>query len=218
MKGFKLLCVLLVGCADITAIEDGAVYGDVLVVQDWFTSIGLIENGETTMVIDAGYRPAKVMAALLERGVEPGAVDHVLLTHGHEDHVGALEIYPNAMVWALEDESDVLAEAGVSVFEPLSEGVNRFGDIEVEVFSMSGHTPGSAAFRIGSALLMGDTALFNRIGELTTVPERRSEDPEGAEAALAALATAVKNREDIDWVVPSHSGGGGVGALVALAE
>lgn len=218
MKRFHLLCVFVVGCADVTAIEDGARYGDVVVVQDWFTSIGLVEIGDTTLMIDAGFRPDKVNAALLERGVEPGAVDHVLLTHGHDDHIGALEIYPNATVWAMAEEADALAESEVRDVETLEVGISQLGDIEVEAFLMAGHTLGSAAYRIGDVLMMGDTALFNRDGVLTTVPEKRSEDPEGAEAALLALAAAVQDREDISWVVPSHSGGGSIDALKALAK
>lgn len=218
MKQMYAPFVLLMGCADITAIEDGAVYGDVVVVQDWFTSIGLVEIGETTLVVDAGFRPDKIAKALANRGVDPASVDHVLLTHGHDDHIGALEIYSNATVWALAEEVDALDAASVGNVEALPVGVSQVGDIEVEAFLMTGHTEGSAAYRIGEALLMGDTALLDGDGTLTTVPEKRSEDPEGAEAALRALASTVVDRTDISWIVPSHSGAGDIEALTALAK
>ena len=59
---------LFFGCADITPIEDGAVHGAVEVVQDWFTSAGLVRHGDTTLMIDAGFR-ADRMAASLSAGV-----------------------------------------------------------------------------------------------------------------------------------------------------
>ena len=199
------LPLLLAGCADVTAIEDGVRYGDVEVVQDWFTSIALVSTEQTTLLIDAGYRPKKIASALAERGLDPADVDHVLLTHGHDDHVGALSLYTGAQIWALAEEVDdipgeVLAiEAGAEVL---------LGDVMVEPFAMPGHTPGSAVYRIGSALVLGDAGLIDRDGDLVPVPEKRSEDPEGAEQALVDLAVSLAERPDVvSHLVPAHSGG-----------
>jgi len=197
--------LLLSGCADITAIEDGARYGDVEVIQDWFTSIALVSTEQTTLLVDAGYRPKKIAAALAERGIDPADVDHVLLTHAHDDHVGALSLYTGAQVWALAEEVDDIP-GEVSVIEAGAEVL--LGDVTVEAFAMPGHTPGSAVYRIGSALVLGDAALIDRDGALVPVPEKRSEDPEGAEQALIELAATLSERPDaVSHLVPAHSGG-----------
>ena len=49
-----MLFLWLLGCADIQPIEDGAVYGSVEVVKDWFTSTALVQSDETTLLVDAG--------------------------------------------------------------------------------------------------------------------------------------------------------------------
>ena len=199
------LPLLLAGCADVTAIEDGARYGDVEVIQDWFTSIALVSTEQTTLLVDAGYRPKKIASALAERGLDPADVDHVLLTHGHDDHVGALSLYTGAQVWALAEEVDDIP-GEVSAIEAGAEVL--LGDVTVEPFAMPGHTPGSAVYRIGSALVLGDAGLIDRDGALVPVPEKRSEDPEGAEQALVDLAVSLEERPDVvSHLVPAHSGG-----------
>jgi glyoxylase-like metal-dependent hydrolase (beta-lactamase superfamily II) len=199
------LPLLLAGCADVSAIEDGARYGDVEVIQDWFTSIALVSTDQTTLLIDAGYRPNKIASALADRGIDPADVDHVLITHGHDDHIGALSLYTSAEVWALAEEADDIP-GEVSVIEPGAEVM--LGDVAVEAFAMPGHTPGSAVYRVGSALVLGDAALIDRDGALVPVPEKRSEDPEGAEQALVELAVTLSERPDVvSHLVPAHSGG-----------
>ena len=44
-----VLLVSALGCADITPLEDGARYGPVTVVQDWFTSFSVIRTGAGTV-------------------------------------------------------------------------------------------------------------------------------------------------------------------------
>ena len=67
--------MLAMGCADITPIEDGAVFGPVEVVQDWFTSTALVQTEDTTLLVDAGFREGAMRRSLRKRGVDPEEVD-----------------------------------------------------------------------------------------------------------------------------------------------
>jgi glyoxylase-like metal-dependent hydrolase (beta-lactamase superfamily II) len=49
-----------------------------------------------------GWQPADVVLA--EAGVKPEDVTHVFLTHGHFDHAGNLEAFPNAKVYIQQRE------------------------------------------------------------------------------------------------------------------
>ena len=50
------------------------------------TNCSIISNGEKVIVIDPGASFGKIDAALNGK-----KIDYVLLTHGHFDHIGALE-------------------------------------------------------------------------------------------------------------------------------
>ena len=209
--------MMATGCADITPIEDGAVFGSVEVVKDWFTSTALVQSEGTTLMVDAGFRERAMRRSLSKRGVEPEEVDHVLLTHGHGDHVGALLLYPNAEIWALPEEASVLDEQGVTATSELTVGLQNFGGIEVEVVAVPGHTPGSAVFVIDGVALLGDTAQIAKDGRLTPVAEKHSEDPEEAEKSLGTMAQALLDRE-VSVIVPSHSGAGDEQTLQAYVD
>ena len=212
-----MLFLWLLGCADIQPIEDGAVYGSVEVVKDWFTSTALVQTDETTLLVDAGFRTGKMRRSLKKRGLSPEDIDHVLLTHGHGDHVGAISIYSNAQIWAFPDEEPNLSEESVAFDGVLVEGNMTLGDIDFEVLAAPGHTPGSAVFVFDDVALLGDAGLITKAGHLTPVAEKRSEDPEAAEQMLGSLAESLMER-DVEWVVPSHSGAASSEVLQAYME
>ncbi len=119
-------------------------------------------------------------------GLDPAAVDTVVLSHLHFDHTGSLEEFPNATVVVAGAE---LAEArsdswrntyvlpgdfdGVTSWreidfedaEPVATfvaGIELFGDGSMHVVDLEGHTPGSMGLLLHTApspmLLTGDAA------------------------------------------------------------
>jgi glyoxylase-like metal-dependent hydrolase (beta-lactamase superfamily II) len=204
------LALLLAGCADLTPIEDGAELGPVVVVQDWFTSVAALPHDDGVVLFDAGFRSGRMETALDGLGFTPADVTDVVLTHGHGDHIGALGLFPGARVHALEAEVDLVAEEtpGPVVTDTLVDGQTlSFPPHTVEVFAMPGHTSGSAAFLVGGVVLLGDNALITGDGSLEPVAERRSEDPDGAVAALEVLADRLEPRADsVTHLLPSRSG------------
>lgn len=213
----------LTGCADVTPIVDGESFGSVTVVQDWFTSVALIRTGDGPVLVDAGFRPSAVEAGLEAQDVDPKTVSTVLLTHGHGDHVAGRSALPNAALWGIGSEAALLAEEndGVTLDRSLLAGERlTFGDTEIEVLSVPGHTPGSAVFLVDGVLLLGDTCLVDGDGVVVPAPVKHSEDPEQAERSLATLARQLDARgARVDWLVPSHSGAAkGLGPLLEFAD
>jgi len=92
------------GCASVKPIEDGARFGSVDVVEDWFTSAVVITTSEGPVMVDAGFRPRRMRRALADRGVDPRAVDRILVTHGHRDHLDALPLYEGVPIFAVGSE------------------------------------------------------------------------------------------------------------------
>ncbi|MEC7948786.1 MAG: MBL fold metallo-hydrolase [Myxococcota bacterium] len=218
-----VLLVSALGCADITPLEDGARYGPVTVVQDWFTSFSVIRTGTGTVLVDAGFREQTVTEGLAGHGIDAASIDTVLLTHAHGDHVSGRAAVPQAELWGIGSEAELLGEStdGATLDRALTAGeVLAFGGTRVEVLSVPGHTRGSAAYLVDGVLLLGDACLVDGDGRVALVPEKRSEDPHQAAVSLAGLARQLEARGvRVDWLVPSHSGAArGLGPLLDFAS
>ena len=68
MKRHLLLLPTCIACADVTPIDDGAVYGSTTVVKDWFTSAALVETSDGPVMVDAGFREGRMGRALDDLG------------------------------------------------------------------------------------------------------------------------------------------------------
>lgn len=206
-----MLIALLIGCADITPIDDDFSHGRVEVVQDWFTSVARVETTAGTVLVDSGFRPGVVDRKLARLGDEPEDIIAVLVTHGDGDHVGGLDRFPNAEIIGHPDDQDLISEESDARLTQELDGdeVLTFGDTTVTALWTPGHTEGSMVYVIDDMALIGDVGLFNRDGELVNAPEKRNDDQDGAEASLAAMVDRLRDwPTEIAWVIPSHSGAG----------
>jgi glyoxylase-like metal-dependent hydrolase (beta-lactamase superfamily II) len=205
-----LLACLCLACADVASIENGQVSGPVVTLKDWFTSCQLLKTRDGAVLFDACFRKGALEDGLATHGLVPADVTHVLLTHAHGDHVGGLGLLKDARVLALAKEQTNLGEhaEGRQIDQIITDGeVLTFGEYEVLVFSVPGHTPGSAAFFVDGALVLGDNALLTGDGTLEPVPAKRSEDPAQAVTSLLALVNRLVAEElEVRWLVPAHSG------------
>lgn len=205
-----MLLLSLLACADVTPPEDGARLGPLVQLQDWFTSCFLLDGGDTVVLFDACWRAGRLERALDAQGLAPEAVTHVLLTHGHDDHVGALDALPGAAVWALAAEAarvEGANDGAVRLDRALADGeLLELAGETVEVYAVPGHTAGSAVYLVGGTLVFGDAGLVDRDGRLVPPPEDRSDDPERAVESVRALAERLAPRAaEIEWIAPAHS-------------
>ncbi len=150
------------------------------------TNCYLVRNTETNelLIIDPGAQADRVSRAIEKTGCVPKAI---LLTHGHFDHIGAVEglryIY-RISAYILEEEADLAADSHVNLSnsfgismrleadETLKDGqILELAGFRIKVLHTPGHTKGSASFYFEEEgkIFSGDT-LFNQSVGRTDFP------------------------------------------------
>jgi glyoxylase-like metal-dependent hydrolase (beta-lactamase superfamily II) len=167
----------------------------------------VVNTGAKLVLIDTGYGPGigptvgLLPATLAAAGIDPKAIDIVLISHMHGDHIlglktpdGALA-FPNAEIkvpsvdWAfwMNDDNVSKAPEGFAktsfgfnrkVFSNLADKVTRYEwgrEVAPGIMAVetSGHTPGHTSFVIAS----GSGQLFFQ-GDVTNVPELFLRNPD----------------------------------------
>ena len=154
-----------------------------------------------SVILDPGAEEGRIL-----QRAEPTKIKYILLTHGHGDHIGALEevqwktgapvgIHP-ADAARLPDAADLALEDGEVV---------RFGEVELKVLHVPGHTPGSVALLTGGRLLAGDTVFPGGPGHTRSVEDFRQ--------IVASIRDRILTLSDTTQVLPGHGLGTTVGQV-----
>jgi glyoxylase-like metal-dependent hydrolase (beta-lactamase superfamily II) len=116
-------------------------------------------------VVDAGGEGARIVSLVRDMQVE---VTHILLTHGHGDHIGALEEVHSVLggeVYCSRADAGMLGAAKSLLSEEIEEGwSNRVGELQVQAVALPGHTPGGIGFVTEGAVFSGDALFAGSLG------------------------------------------------------
>lgn len=119
----------------------------------------VVHAPEGDIIVDAGAEPGKILAAVRND------VAAVLVTHGHADHVGALDAVlreTSAPLYVHPDDAD---RTGVSVYEPLDDEVElEIAGERLLVLHTPGHSLGSVTLVVGEDQIVGDLILPGSVG------------------------------------------------------
>src|SRR5688572_26742495 len=243
-----VLLVLIVGIAAVLAatfmgrqpMVNGQEFGEIRILEDGFTAVGVIAiNDRQVALVDTGQDASAevIKRELARRRLQPESVTAVLVTHGHQDHIGALGQFPQAEVMALEAEVPLIegregskgpvtrlfpvSPTGVAVKRVLHDGeVVMLDTLPVRVYAVPGHTAGSAAYLVSGALFIGDSADIASDGRMQGAPWIFSDSQaENRESLVRLEQRLVSDGADVKVIIPSHSGAAsGLAPLTAFAR
>jgi hydroxyacylglutathione hydrolase len=111
------------------------------------------------IIVDAGAEPEKILA------ITRNPVSAILITHGHADHISALNTVrerTGAPVYMHPEDAE---NAGVRDYEALQDGQGiALAGQRLHVIHTPGHSPGSVTFVVGKDQLVGDLVLPGSVG------------------------------------------------------
>lgn len=136
------------------------------------------ESTKNGIVVDPGGDVDDILASINENNIE---IKHIILTHGHGDHIGGViglkdalgasvmihELDKDMLIDGTKNLSTVMAMGSIEI-EPdrlLKDGdVLKVGDLNIEIIHTPGHTFGGVCIKIEDNLITGDTLFAGSIG------------------------------------------------------
>jgi hydroxyacylglutathione hydrolase len=151
---------------------------DTIIVGDFFTNCYLVSVGKNAILIDPGEEPDRILETIESNNV---AVEKIIITHGHIDHIGAIpEIREatKAKVLIHRRDADMLtdAKANLSLYHSVAftvaaadgfldeNDIIEVGDDELKVIYTPGHSPGGISLLGEGVVFTGDALFFGSIG------------------------------------------------------
>ncbi|MCE7984940.1 MAG: MBL fold metallo-hydrolase [Caldilinea sp. CFX5] len=180
-----------------------------------FVNAYVLIRGNEAALVDTGLpgTGAQFADVLTGAGLDWNAVKHLIITHYHQDHVGAMgEVMaaaPGATIYAGAEDIPQIETA--HTIQAVADGDEVFG---LQIITTPGHTAGHISILdpVGSLFVAGD-ALVNNENTLAVSPAQFTADMAMAQESVKKIATFTFEKAVFGHGDPIESG-----ASAAVAE
>jgi N-acyl homoserine lactone hydrolase len=156
------------------------------------------------------FRPKTLASQLDAIGVKPSDIKFVAVSHTHPDHIGNVEMFPQAMLYVQKAEYDWPGAKNAPRFKPehpvtkLEGDKDIFGDGSVTILSTPGHTPGHQSLLIklpktGAIVLSGDAVHFKSNWDNRGVPVGNT-GQEQTKTSMEKIAGVLAKEKAALWI------------------
>src|SRR5256885_232736 len=156
------------------------------------------------------YRPKTLASQLEALGVKPSDIKFIAVSHTHPDHIGNVEMFPQAMLFVQKAEYDWPGANNAPRFKPehpvtkLDGDKDVFGDGSVMIFATPGHTPGHQSLLVklpktGALVLTGDAVHFKSNWDHRRVPSMNA-DNDTTLASMQRIADVLMRENAQLWI------------------
>ena len=158
-------------------------------------------EGNACVLIDPGAQGMQLVNWLKDNHLTPEAV---LLSHGHYDHVGAVQALVQEFgmdVYLHKGDTTMTGDLAKGLYwnKTYAEGDTvTVGGMEFTVLHTPGHTPGSVCLKLGSTLFAGDTLFAGSCG--------RTDFPGGSWEQMMTSLRRLSEIKENHTVLPGHGG------------
>lgn len=179
-----------------------------------YANMFLIKGNDGFLAIDCGENSTNVQKELNSLGIKTPEIKAVFLTHTDRDHIGALELFPQAKIYISKEEEKMIDGSTVRSFlfmknklrypyETIEdrETIEVLG-IEIKGILTKGHTLGSMCFLINNRHLFTGDVISIKNGNITDENEFFHMDKKENKEAIKKLAFL----EGVEGIFTSHYG------------
>lgn len=157
------------------------------------------------------WKRPKTLASQLEQiGVKPADIKAMGISHTHPDHIGNVEMFPQATLYVQKAEYDWPGANKEPRFKPshpvelLSGDKDVFGDGSLTILSTPGHTPGHQSLLVklaktGAVVLSGDAVHFKDNWDNRRVPSMNASKDQSLASMQKIADTLTKEKAQL-WI------------------
>jgi hydroxyacylglutathione hydrolase len=197
-----------------TPLDSGRITDNIFAIKDSYVNAFVIGSDSGYVMIDAGNDPKTIQSALSGLNIDPAKVKAIFLTHSDADHVGGIQLFPDAEVYLSRQEEQLINgktgrffvfgnDIKTDKYNLMNdEQVVHFPGINVEGILSPGHTLGSMSYLVnGRYLFTGDVLKLVK-GKVEEFHHFINMDTESDRESIVKLSR-LKN---VDYIFTAHYG------------
>ncbi|NDP21917.1 MAG: MBL fold metallo-hydrolase [Paludibacter sp.] len=194
-------------------IETKEIKPNVYAINDSFVDMFLVKDSDNYVAIDVGKDIKVIEDGLKKLSIDPDRVVAVLLTHSDGDHVGALNLFKNAVIYLSNDEEQMINgttkrmnsynKIESKTYTLLNDQQNvQIGNLNIKGILTPGHTPGSMCYLFNNKYLFVGDAFSLKDGKIDKPSDFFSMDMKTAIQSLVKIS----DLPEAQYIFTAHTG------------